>query len=219
VPISIGQMRGSMGGSVSGSHGGFALGPTSGSLMRNGARSLSPGFILASPFFESDYRTDEPQVIEGAPLQVVVVQAPATGGCPGSTGPKPLLIEWRGDRYVRFGGADEAGDCGTPSHPDYVEPTITRAPLPVAQKKRDESPAAESQTAALVFRDGHREEISDYAIADGVIYVRGNFWQNGYWTKLIPLSALDLSSTMQANQQRGAKFLLPFAPNVVVASF
>ena len=91
--------------------------------------------------------------------------------------------------------------------------------MSATQKERSESPARELPPAVLVYRDGHREEIPDYAIADGVIYVRGNNWQNGYWTKRIPLSALDAPATMQANQQRGVKFMLPSAPNVVIASF
>ena len=79
--------------------------------------------------------------------------------------------------------------------------------------------AAELPPAVLVYRDGHREEVADYAIANGVIYVRANYWQNGYWTKHIPLAALDPAATMQDNQQRGVKFMLPSAPNVVIASF
>ena len=87
------------------------------------------------------------------------------------------------------------------------------------QKERSEAQAGELPPAVLVYRDGHREEIADYTIADGVIYVRANYWQNGYWTKHIPLAALDPPATMQANQQRGVKFMLPSAPNVVIASF
>jgi len=71
----------------------------------------------------------------------------------------------------------------------------------------------------LVYGDGHHENIADYAIANGVIYVRSNYWQNGYGTKHIPLTALDLPATVQANQQRGIKFMLPSAANVVIASF
>jgi hypothetical protein len=71
----------------------------------------------------------------------------------------------------------------------------------------------------VVYRAGRREEVADYTIADGIIYLRGNDWQNGYWTKHIPLSALDSLATMQVNQKRGVKFMLPSAPNVVIASF
>jgi len=124
-----------------------------------------------------------------------------------------LLIEWQGNRYVRFGSPAETGEPGASAHPDYAEPTITKRmkpPISVTQKE---------PSAVLVYRDGHREEIPDYAIADGVIYVRSSDWQNGYWTKRIPLSALDPRATIQANQQRGVNFLLPSAPNVVIASF
>jgi hypothetical protein len=71
----------------------------------------------------------------------------------------------------------------------------------------------------LVYRDGHRQEISDYAIADAIIYIQGDYWQNGSRTKAIPLASLDGSATVLANQQRGVKFMLPSASNVVVASF
>jgi hypothetical protein len=52
-----------------------------------------------------------------------------------------------------------------------------------------------------------------------MIYAHGTDWQNGYWTKQIPLAALDPAATIQANQERGVKFMLPSAPNVVIASF
>jgi hypothetical protein len=121
-----------------------------------------------------------------------------------------LLIEWQGDRYVRFGGAAVKDESGAAAHPDYAEPAATR---PVVSPLKDQPPTV------LVYRDGHREEIPDYAIADGVIYVRGSDWQSGGWTKHIPLSALDAAATVQANRERGAKFMLPSASNVVIASF
>jgi hypothetical protein len=123
---------------------------------------------------------------------------------------------------VRFGGAEETLGSGTGADPDYAESTVTKSPIKqtsAAQKTRTESSGAESSPVILVYRDGHREEIPDYAIANGVIYAHGTSWQNGYWTKQIPLSALDPPATMQANQQRGVKFMLPSAPNVVIASF
>jgi len=187
--------------------------------------------FLGSPFFYSNYDGSAPYVVEGdvgsdvesAPPQFVVVQPVSADDSPRKTRLTPLLIEWQGDRYVRFGGTEETAERGTSTHPDYAEPTIAKTPakpaMSATQKERSESPAGELPPAVLVYRDGHREEIPDYAIADGVIYVRGNNWQNGYWTKRIPLSALDAPATMQANQQRGVKFMLPSAPNVVIASF
>jgi hypothetical protein len=120
------------------------------------------------------------------------------------------LIEWQGDRYVRFGGAAVKDESGTAAHPDYAEPATARAAV---------SPLKDPPPTVLVYRDGHREEIPDYAIADGVIYVRGSEWQSGAWTKRIALSALDANATLRANQERGGRFMLPSASNVVVASF
>jgi len=58
--------------------------------------------------------------------------------------------------------------------------------------------------------------VTDYAIVAGVIYARGDYWQNGYWTKQIRLSLLNIPATIQANQEQGVKFVLPSAPNEVV---
>jgi hypothetical protein len=207
-------------------HGGFARGGARAIGPHHGTRRFNQGFFPGSPYFYSDYGLTEPNgsdnsvqsdvQIEGAPAQFMVVR-PADDSPRGSR-PRPLLIELQGDRYVRFGGAPETQDRGASAHPDYEAPAISESPS-AAQRERTEAPAAELTPAVLVYRDGHREEVAGYAIADGMIYVRGNDWQNGYWTKHIPLAALDPAATTQANQQRGVKFLLPSAPNVVIASF
>ncbi|HLM80802.1 MAG TPA: hypothetical protein VK302_09220 [Terriglobales bacterium] len=231
VPLSSAQIRGAMGRPVFVGHAGLARGVRGGVGLHHERRPFTRGMFLGSPFFYSNYDGSAPYVVEGdvgsdvesAPPQFVVVQPVSADDSPRKTRLTPLLIEWQGDRYVRFGGTEETAERGTSTHPDYAEPTIAKTPakpaMSATQKERSESPAGELPLAVLVYRDGHREEIPDYAIADGVIYVRGNNWQNGYWTKRIPLSALDAPATMQANQQRGVKFMLPSAPNVVIASF
>jgi len=73
----------------------------------------------------------------------------------------------------------------------------------------------ESASAVLVFRDGHTEDIHDYIIADGFIYLRGDYYSDGYWSKKIDLSTLNLPETVKSNQARGVRFLLPSAPNIV----
>jgi len=214
VPLSIAQRRGAMGMQVSAAHAGFARGVG----LHHGTRPFTRGMFLGSPWPYSDYDPDETYVVEGAPPQFVIVQAASADDSPRRTRPAPLLIEWQGDRYVRFGGTAETMERAASAHPDYAEPALTKLPTK-APSKPTMSVTQKEPPALLVYRDGHREEIPDYAIADGVIYVRGNDWQNGNWTKRIPLSALDPPATIEANQQRGVKFLLPSAPNVVIASF
>ncbi len=221
VPLSDAQM-----------HGGFSRGAMRGTGHFHGARRFARGFFPGSPYFFSDYDStepyanepygNEPYMVDGsvgnAPAQFVIVQPAAADDPPQKRKPGPLLIERQGDRYVRYGGLATA-DGDTSAYPDYAEPAVTKPPLSAKEKERTEAQAEELPSTVLVYRDGHREEITDYAIADGVIYIRGNYWKNGYWTKRIPLAALDPSATMQANQQRGVKFLLPSAPHVVIASF
>lgn len=226
VPLASAQRHGAMGMPVSVAHAGFARGVTYGMGLHYGRRPFTRGIFLGSPWPYSDYDPSEMYAVEGAPAQFVIVQSASADDSPRKTRLAPLLIELQGDRYVRFGGA-ETEEHGASARPNYAEPALTTLPakaptnprMAAARKESTASQAGELPPAVLVYRDGHREEIPDYAIADGMIYVRGNDWQNGYWTKRIPLSALDPPATLQANQQRGVKFLLPSAPNVVIASF
>jgi hypothetical protein len=124
----------------------------------------------------------------------------------------PLLIEWQGDRYVRRNST--AATPSGASQPDYVaeskQRTEARSSETVAAYKSEPPPAI------FVFRDGHREESSDYSIISGVIYARGDYWATGSWSKQIKLSQLDLPATLRANEERGVSFRLPSAPNEVV---
>ncbi len=115
---------------------------------------------------------------------------------------EPLLIEWNGDRFVRYSETQSATKS-----PDYVEATSSRN-LPASPLNHDLPPAT------LVFRDGHREQVNDYVITRGVLYARGNgYTQN---SRNIQLSVLDLSATLKANQESDLKFILPMGPNDVV---
>ena len=70
---------------------------------------------------------------------------------------------------------------------------------PTAASDFDESP----NPAVLVFRDGHRQEVSNYAIAGTHVIVLGNK------TQKIQLSDLDLNATTKANADRGIDFKMP----------
>jgi hypothetical protein len=226
VAPSNAQMRGMMHGS--GTHAGFARGAAGrigrGHETRSFPRGVFPGSSYLYPDLYQDYYPDEQYADENAPPQAVIVRPAAVEDSSRKIKPGPLLIELQGDRYVRFGGAEEADRSGSSAHPDYAESASTKPPISsrqmsARQKEDHESSGAEPIPVVLVYRDGHHEEIPDYAIANGVIYVHGTYWQNGYWTKQIALSTLDPAATMQANQRRGVKFMLPSAPNVVIASF
>jgi hypothetical protein len=167
--------------------------------------------FLGSPFW-ADYPTSD------APSPIIVVQTPQASP---ERAPKieeyksapPLLIEWQGDRYVRRTSESQSNAGAT--QPDYSE--TNSAPHSIASRapayramQRDLPPAT------FVFRDGHREQSSDYSIISGVIYTRADYWTSGSWSKQIPLAQLDLPSTFRANQEQGVPFRLPNAPNEII---
>jgi hypothetical protein len=170
---------------------------------------------LGSPFW-----------LDGAPYSqspsVVVVQAPPATTVASSKPieetklPTALMIEWQGDRYVRR--TDPSGSARS-SQPDYIaetRPSSTDKRTAKAQSQSASSQPPQLLPATFVFRDGHREQSSDYSIIAGVIYSRGDFWIDGYWSKQIPVSELDVPATLKANEERGVTFRLPSAPNEVV---
>ena len=66
------------------------------------------------------------------------------------------------------------------------------------------APAQEQDPMVLVFRDGHKQEIRNYAIVGQMLW---DFGAKG--THKIPLSDLDLETTRKLNDERGVDFVLP----------
>ena len=119
----------------------------------------------------------------------------------------PLMIEWRGDRFVRM-GADSPPSTGPA---DYAA-TKSRQTSSVAR-------SAEVEPVVLIFRDGHSEKVRDYSIVGGRLYTSTDYFQSGSWMRTIKLSELDLLATIDVNRQAGVRFVLPSGPNVVVTRF
>lgn len=66
-------------------------------------------------------------------------------------------------------------------------------------------PSSNTEPAtALVFRDQHVEEIRNYAISGGTLWVFGD-----QSAKKIPLAQLDLAATAKMNDERGVDFQVP----------
>ena len=163
---------------------------------------------FGDPFLYSDYYPGYNFVPDAAPTQVIVVQAgPAAPPPEPETKIEPLMIEWQGDHYARYGG--DAHDRAMPT--DYAQSVPTaRATSSTATS------SVATRPAIVIYRDGHREDVPRYAIVSGVLYARGDYWQDGYWTKNIRLSSLNIPATMKANQDNGVRFVLPSGPNEVV---
>lgn len=69
---------------------------------------------------------------------------------------------------------------------------------------REEERAAAIPATALVFRDQHVEEVRNYAIAGGTLWV-----VTEQAAKKIPLAQLDLPATVKMNDDRGVDFQVP----------
>lgn len=151
---------------------------------------------------------DEPYNASTGSMQVFLLPSQPNNPEPARTvapPQDPLLIELRGDRYVRIssGGSEPARDQKTAAlTKNSAQPTTSQA--------------ANLPPTVFVYRNGHRDESSDYSIAAGVIYARSEYWTAGAWTKQIPLAELDIAESRKVNQERGVKLVLPEAPNEVV---
>jgi len=65
-------------------------------------------------------------------------------------------------------------------------------------------PKSEEPETALVFQDRHVEEVRNYAISGGTLWVL-----NDQAAKKIPLAKLDLPATVKMNDDRGVDFEIP----------
>jgi len=77
------------------------------------------------------------------------------------------------------------------------------APAPSAAPQPDVTPQPQT---LLVFRDGHRLEVANYAIVGDKLYDL-----TGGRRRTIALDDLDLAATRRLNEERGTDFLLPAA--------
>jgi hypothetical protein len=69
---------------------------------------------------------------------------------------------------------------------------------------REEEPVAAQPSTILIFRDGHRSEIQNYAVVGDTLFDFGSDH-----THKILLADLDLAATRKANDDRGVDFQVP----------
>ena len=191
-------MRGGhAGGGSSRSAAGHGAGFSSHSRSHAARGDLARGYFVGdTPYFYEDYPFEQAVAAPVAP-QLIVMQTPADA----HPEPKaqPLLIELQGDRYVRYGGVGQSSERSAPARKTAIVPDTETATV-------------------LIYRDGRREQVPDYAIVGPVLYARtvSNDGSNGYAMKNIQLSALDIAATTKANRENGVAFVLPAGPNEVV---
>lgn len=90
--------------------------------------------------------------------------------------------------------ADSSYDAGADSAADAAPETRAEPPVPVVAQP----------TTVLVFKDGHRAEVVNYAIVGDTLF---DF--SGDRAHKIPIADLDLAATQKANDAVGVEFKLP----------
>lgn len=159
---------------------------------------------LFDPFY-ADYLSDGYSTASQPPVTVIQPPAQSAAPEPPPTPTQPLMIELQGDRYVQISGDQ-------PSRSQMIDPMPAGPSVPHSALITRSQP----DSAVLVYRDGHREEVTGYTIADGRLYVTSNYSTTGFWIQNIELSALNVPETVATNSSRGLHFQLPSAPNEVI---
>src|SRR5579872_2238985 len=82
-------------------------------------------------------------------------------------------------------------------------PAAAPAPAPPPEQAAVQEPPV---STTLVFRDGHRSEVRNYAIVGSTLWIF-----HDQLRKKIPLAQLDLTATRQVNEDQGIDFPVPLA--------
>lgn len=84
-----------------------------------------------------------------------------------------------------------------------TESSASAAPAPPARPAQ-QSKSEPSRPAVLVYRDGHTQEVENYAIVGHTLWIL-----NEQQASKVPLSMLDLRATRRANEARDVDLALP----------
>lgn len=165
------------------------------------------------PSYYSDYYS-EPAPAGAPPSRVVVVEnTQPRAEAPPPPPPDALVLELQGNHWVRLTDSGQRELNPEAEKEGAAKTSAQRRALPL---ETTEAPPATLPPAVLVFRDGHQEQISRYTIVGGTIYTSSDYWNQGKWTRKVPIADLNIPATLEMNRKRGTNFNLPSAPGVIV---
>jgi len=149
---------------------------------------------------DSDYTTED----QDDPDEDVAQGANVTGQKPRASGKdRRYQLAANGvpdDPEQSSGNGDDERNEGVGTGDDTPAPAVPAPP---------EVPVVAQPTTMLVFKDGHRLEVVNYAIVGDTLF---DF--SGDRTHKIPIADLDLAGTQRANEALGVEFKLPPAADV-----
>lgn len=151
---------------------------------------------------------------EGSEEATPAAQPPAPAPPPAThQAADSVVMELRGDRWVRLTSTGPVEPTARPAVTEGSRAVVPAIALPAF----DQAPAAAPLPAAiLVFRDGHHEEAVKYTIVGNAIYLKGDYYATGSWTRRVQTAELDIPATLKLNSERGTKFSLPSRASEVI---
>lgn len=178
-------------------------------------RGKRRGGYYGGSYYWPPYYPDDGYAQETAPPEEPPAPAyPPQPAPPPAPPVESLLLEYQNGQWVRVPTGAQ-----TPAGPLTTQPNsgqASGAQLNTAAGQQSALPPAAPRKTILVFRDGHKEEVTKYVIEGNTLYASVDYWSTGAWTKEIPLSELNVPATLKLNQERGVRFKLPSGPNEVV---
>lgn len=168
-------------------------------------RIAYPYYAGYGPYFYSDYDYDDgaPEEAPPAPRPAKAVPAPEARKAADS-----VVMELRGDHWVRItttGPVEVTPPPPSPITHGVVLPAFDLAPA-----------AAPLPAAILIFRDGHQEEAAKYTIVGNAIFLKGDYYATGSWTRKVLIADVNIPATLKINSERGTKFALPTRSSEVI---
>lgn len=164
---------------------------------------FGPSFSNHRPLFGERRVRDHHEFRFGISTPVYVPYAvpyPVAEGDTGDEGPVDVDHTYlRGVRPVNDRGL-EYRDAA--SHQAHHEPAPKAAAAPDSADPPE--PVAAQPATVLIFKDGHKSEVQNYAIVGGTLFD----FTDGRSHKIV-LADLDLPATLKANDDRGVDFRLP----------
>jgi hypothetical protein len=168
---------------------------------------FGPSFSNHSPLFGGHRLRDYHRLPVGESMPAYVPYAvpypvpyPVADNDPGDGGPAD------DPNYSRSG--PPVYDRGPRSREVAASRPATHEPTPKAAAAPDPddppAPAAPQPATVLIFKDGHKSEVQNYAIVGGTLFD----FTDGRSHKIL-LADLDLPATLKANDDRGVDFQIP----------
>ncbi|MGC1785099.1 MAG: hypothetical protein WA718_00050 [Terriglobales bacterium] len=118
-----------------------------------------------------------------------------------SSGDQDSYAAYQSPSYPAQYPEDSSQSLGLQRDVQALSGKIDRLQADVEARNR---PKSEEPATALVFRDQHVEEVHNYAIAGGTLWIL-----NDKAAKKIPLAQLDIPATVKMNDDRGVDFQVP----------